>query len=351
MSISEMYQSWLRCLAAVGFCQVGMLLSGCKKNTESTSRIQPSVSSAIRACPTIEEVSFPMPEHYPGWKSSYLVFTAAGDNHNVNSWFSCGSPDFKLYVSFYGQNKIIESQLRDLVEGIDGLFEGGMHGFKDTFLFNGWQISRNITHPDHMKYSMFFHGVEYIFMPDDDLTLTAGSLNLFFQINSLLGLCYSSPSQLYEKDNDRQTWQSNLQVPDSLFRADAFVETGVKCFRRDCFEVFMDAYSPTLIGFGVDHLALSALYTSELLNGKNHGVIDVISVRNPAVRRNGEREQLLAGSGIPEWDEFVRAHPEVVNLSFIESKRADWETPGHCSVGYRIPEWVQYQLNHSDCTD
>ena len=32
--------------------------------------------------------------------SPYMVYTAAGDHHNVNAWLSCGSPVFKMLVSF-----------------------------------------------------------------------------------------------------------------------------------------------------------------------------------------------------------------------------------------------------------
>jgi hypothetical protein len=312
--MSTCYPRVLRFVAVVVFGQFAMLLFGCKKNHE---RVEPSVAFETLQCPEVSVVVSPQQETFHHSKSPYMVFTAAGDNHNVASWLSCGSPNFRIYVSFYGQDRTIEAKLQDIVESVDGLFEGGTSGYKDTFLFNGWQISRNSTHPDHEKYYSFFLGVRYIFMPDDDLTFTAGKLNLFFQINSALGLCYSAASQQFDATNPFQEWQSGLHVPDSLFRGDAFVETGIKCFRRDCFEVFMGAYSPPLFGFGVDYLAESVLFSSDLLNSTNHGVVDVIAVANPPARRNGQREQMLSGhDGVAEYEAFLRNHPGVVNTSW-----------------------------------
>ena len=87
----------------------------------------------------------------------------------------------------------------------------------------------------------------------------------------------------------------------------------------------MGAYSPTLFGFGVDYLAASVLFSSGLLNSTNHGVVDVIAVANPPVRRSGQREQMLSGhNGVAEYEAFLRNHPGVVNTSwkkmFQESK-------------------------------
>ena len=354
MVMSKKIEFSIRFLSVFGFCLLGIVLSGCAKESAddgvgvSAGNRAQSISFDELSCPIGPEVPAPKPSRFHQLEVPYMVYTAAGDQHNLKMWFSCGVPAFKLYVSFYGKDPDVQNELEDIVGSQNGLFESNMQGFKDNMFYAGWKISKNSTHPYHVRYRRFFHGVKYFTLVDDDLTFSANKFNLFFLVNTQMNLCYSSASLT---PGLATTWVSNQHVSESLFRAGAFVETGLKTFRRDCLDAFMESYFPELLGWGAEHVAFSVLLDQGFLNETNHGVVDVVEVSNPPVRSNGKREQSLVGSGEAEYEAFLKSHPGIVNERYIASKYSPWRSVGYCDTKIPIPSWVQDQLNQSHCSE
>ena len=295
-------------------------------------------------CPAASDPGAPQASSSePGSKYPYMVYSAAGDHNNVMNWLSCGSPNFNLYVSFYGEDATVEQELRDAVQSHDGLFESGVHGFKDNLFYVGWGIANDVSHPDYSRYYHHFEGVKYIAMIDDDLTFTANKFNLYFDIISHLNLCFASASLVPGEKTGRG---SNGHVEKSLVRLGAYVETNMKTFRRDCLEPVMDAYIPVLLGYGSESFAASVLHKGGFLTDANYGVVDAIVVQNPTVRPNGKREQLLVGVGDVEWYSFTEHHPDLVDMSWLEQMQPGWLTPGHCVLKYPLAAWASDQQHN-----
>jgi len=184
----------------------------------------------------------------PGQKK-FLVIAAVGENSLHPEWISDG-PDFDVVLLNYGGQKVsAEGPVIRIVECKGHKF----HLIKDFI----------DAQPE------FVNSYDYIWLPDDDLSITTKGVNAMFAIASRYDLQLSQPSVRGYYTQDFSVKQSNAEV-----RFTAMVEIMAPMFRRDALLRLQHTFKDNESGWGLDHVWPHLLGHPP----RGVGVIDAVSV-------------------------------------------------------------------------
>ena len=312
------------CLAAlVG--QLAVAKSALRRRTAPHS-VQASSLAQVKESSTGDDVT-----DHDAAESSYLVYTAAGNNHNVKMWLSCGVANFSMFVSFYGSDEEKATELEERVMYFQRV--------------KGWKF--NLLSDAMRDYSYIFDAASHVLVSDDDLTFTAGKLNLLFAIHNHYNLTLSHPSML-----DKLSWGSNAHRENSILRYGSFVEVTAPVFRIDALRRFMHSYEPVLKGWGLDILYYSVLMPQD----HEYAVIDAVKVVNPPQREvhgssghKSEREILKVGSNEVRkhlWLQYQQNHSNQIHNEYIDQRLHNWYHEGYGdSISIlEVPEFGPFRM-------
>ncbi|MEH6604168.1 MAG: hypothetical protein V7711_01185 [Pseudomonadales bacterium] len=199
--------------------------------------------------------------------NKYLVYTSAGDQSNIAPWLA-GSPNFDLYVSYYGNTP---GTLADVAT-----YYQERKGGKFPNLYHEW-----VAYPER------FSGYSAIMVMDDDIQIDTAGINRVFALREKYNLWCCQPAF-----NSQGHVSHDITRGDSrnILRYTNFVEVTCPVFRTDVLTSFMRVYDPVLVGWGVDWWFLHHMQQlTNDLEGKV-AVIDEITCANPPNRPNGGRE-------------------------------------------------------------
>ena len=178
-----------------------------------------------------------------------LVIVCAGDNslHQEGNWY-CDHRSFDLCIVYFGSD-----------EGVAARFE------KDSDYFirregPKWQLIR------HTLTQTFWQRYEYIWLPDDDLSIDVPSINKFFSLAKSHGLNLCQPA-LVDLNVEHKIL---IQRPGNVLRFTNFVEIMAPCLRREALKHLFKTLDEDRIksGWGLD------LVWPHLLNYERVAVID-----------------------------------------------------------------------------
>jgi len=211
-----------------------------------------------------------------------LVFTSAGDHHNVAQW-STSERDYEIFVCYYGSARF------ENIFPVDYIC--------DEFKGSKFQNLKAVYDLDRTFLSKF----SSVFVVDDDIEMSASAINELFAIREGFDLDIVQPSQL---GSGKVSFPSLMKFDGCFGRFTNYCEVCVPLFKTEVLISFLEEYDGSLAGWGVDWWYS---HRSFRLNTHKIAVIDSISCRNPF-----ESDK---GLTIREIDRYQDA----------ASRRADWE--------------------------
>jgi len=238
--------------------------------------------------------------------TKYVVFTAAGDNHNIDAWFTCGKVNFHTYVVYYGDNP-------DRAVGLQK---------KATYfeMNKGWKF--NLLQQILRDEPKLFEPYLYIFVPDDDLTLTAAKISILFAVHESEGLTLSGPSQ----ERKRSGWYSQVHVEDSLLRRGAFVEVHSMLFTTSVLSKFYSIYDGTIIGWGFDLMFYSAMKVP----ARNYAVVDAVVMyhKKRAIAKREISAFFSDSMRVGAWGDYKKRHQDQWRDADVKQLEKNWTQVG-----------------------
>jgi hypothetical protein len=124
-----------------------------------------------------------------------------------------------------------------------------------------------------MKFRSIIAEYDYIWIPDDDLVMEAGSISHFFWVCAEAGLGLAQPALTSDS-----FFTHPLTVCDSRYvlRYTNFVEIMAPCFRRDVFSRCLPTFDLNITGWGLDFIWPTLLDQNSLV-----GIVDAFAMRHP----------------------------------------------------------------------
>jgi hypothetical protein len=263
----------------------------------------------------------------PEPRSSYLVFTSAGDHANVHQWLrrQAALPDrsFDLWVVYYGQRA-------------DDWRTGG-----DFHLRRSGSKFQNL-HYCYQRWPEVFARYEAIMVMDDDIRIDGFALESLFAIRRELDLWALQPAFRLP---GKISWDITRVRPTAKLRYTNFIEMACPLLRRDKLDAFMAVYDPELVGYGIDWWLLKSLGELE----GHVAIIDEIPCMNPHDRSKGgkrEIDQLQSKAQRQQvWERMkARYGLDEQQRQQLEYRRVprSWTTATGAVIGYGI-DWLYVQ--------
>ena len=186
-----------------------------------------------------------------------LIISAVGEHSFHKEWMS-GVPDFDLVLIYYGNNDEIFADYTK-----DALISIRQKGQK--FALTGAFIQNNLA---------FMEQYEYVWLPDDDISISTDSLNKFFKIAREYDLSICQPSVI--SSGHAVSHAITSPVKNVKLRFTNFVEVMMPLFKTATLLSLCDDFSLSESGWGLD-----ASWSHRLNNPKNKiAIIDEISARH-----------------------------------------------------------------------
>lgn len=183
-----------------------------------------------------------------------LVLSAVGDNSLHKEWIT-GSKTFDLGLIYYGNNPIIsndyEKEARFFCQ-----HKGMKYHLIDGFLKDNPQV---------------FEEYEFIWFPDDDLSISTDAINQLFEIakNEKLQLCQPAMTGYISHPITKPS-------PRLLLRYTNFIEVIAPLMHIETVKVLQPSFTLNFSGWGFDYL-----WSHLLGNPKNSiAIIDAISMKH-----------------------------------------------------------------------
>jgi len=240
----------------------------------------------------------------------FLVIVRAGDHSLHPQWTSSlVTRDWDLAVSYFGDDSHRYRDAGELRIDDKGPKWPGLHAL----------LSRDD----------FWRGYDYIWLPDDDLSVTQSTISALFEVSASRDLALTQPALSW---SSFYSYPVTIRLPSFELRLTNFVEIMAPCFKRSALEICLPTMGHNLSGWG-----LSWVWPS-LLSGvpPRVAIIDRVTVTH--TRRPGgpnyetlrtanispwtEKEELMRKSGIP-----LDIAPQVLAAIDREGHLLDREDP------------------------
>jgi hypothetical protein len=197
----------------------------------------------------------------PETRSRNLVFTSAGNRANVHAWLE-GQRDFDLWVVYYGDEP------------------GKFQGLANFHLDRKGSKFQNL-HYCYEQWPQALARYDAVMVMDDDIMIDATGVTRLFEVRRERDLWALQPAFRW---CGKVSWDITAVHSTAKLRYTNFIEMACPLIRQDKLAVFMAAYDPQLVGYGVDWWFLQTL-GAEL---QNHvAVVDEVTCINPYDREKG----------------------------------------------------------------
>jgi hypothetical protein len=209
-----------------------------------------------------------------------LIFVSGGDRMETS--MHARPRDYDLYICYYGKRKQQDAKLRELAD-----YYCTRKGSKFQNFHYLWETVPEIRNYD--QYAIL----------DDDIRISREDLQLLFDILSrcwILQPSFDSSGVISHKITRHK--------PGSKLRYVNFIEVTCMFISGEVIGKCMEAYSPELIGWGIDYLFIQVL-------GKDRPdkyiIVDEVKVTNPA--RYPREISLVEGyrNRATVWDTFAQS--------------------------------------------
>ena len=153
-------------------------------------------------------------------KRNNLIIVCAGDNslHHDHNWYTTTSREFDVCVIYYGNDQTVENRYKT-----ESTYFIKRQGPK-------WQLIRHALKSSNEI--LPWKKYEYIWMPDDDLSIRVDSINEFFHIAKKYKLNLCQPS-LVDLNVEHKIL---IQRPSNILRFTNFVEIMAPCLHVDALQ-------------------------------------------------------------------------------------------------------------------
>lgn len=225
-------------------------------------------------------------------QSRHLVFTSAGDYSNLRLWLD-SDRTFDLWISYFGDKPKRYEKDADYYMARKG---GKFPALRAAY--------------DH--WPEIFDRYDAVFIPDDDLVLSASQIDRLFRIREEYDLWILQPAF---DARGRISHPITRAKPWNLLRFTNFVEVTCPLFRKDRLDLFMKEYDSVLVGWGIDWWYLDVLGPD--LEGRV-AVVDAVSCINPPAEQKGGFREIDA---LQRRDERIAAWNTVRRERGIASSR------------------------------
>lgn len=265
-----------------------------------------------------------------------LVFTSAGDHHNLAQW-SGPDRDYEIYVCYYGTRRFENLHPVDVVD--------------NRFTGSKFQNLKAAYERDRTYFARFTS----IFVVDDDIEISARDINELFAIRQRLDLNILQPSQ---DRTGKFSYPTLLTFEGCFGRLTNFCEVCVPLFETKTLLAFLEEYDGSLAGWGIDWWYSHRVSRSY---GGKIAVIDSVSCRNPFESEKGltvreidryqdattrraaweQRRSALGWTGAAGFNEYVTVAGQLDDL-----KQPVQESPGPSPVRISVVvEWENALLS------
>lgn len=161
--------------------------------------------------------------------NSYLVISAIGDDSLHKEWVSGGNRTFDIILISYEDGEVYDTDIDFIIKQ-----KGQKYPMLKGFIKNNKDLIR--------KYS-------YIWLPDDDLSISTDGINRLFDISEQYGLYISQPSLSGHASHD-----ITLRVDDTGVRFTNFVEVMGPLFKSEILLKLYRTFDENPSSFGLDYL-------------------------------------------------------------------------------------------------
>ena len=205
------------------------------------------------------------------WKrrKSNLVIAAVGDQSIHKEWISdAKNKSFDLALIYYGDLVHKEEMYKD-----DAKYYLKSKGYK-------WHLISEM----YDKFEKSFSNYEFIWCPDDDVSVNSESLSHMFRYCKDKGLNLAQPSMTSDSfiGSDKKEWPIVSNHTGTEFRFTNVVERMAPVFSRESFKTLRKTFIETKSGWGLDWV------WPKILNYENCGVIDLIQIKHTKECESGE---------------------------------------------------------------
>ena len=204
-----------------------------------------------------------------------FLFSSVGDNTNFDELFLGINMNYDVYVIYYGDNEDNYEKYKSKVNFIKKRKGSKFQNFKYFYE----------TYPE------IINNYEYFFIIDDDIIIDVNNINNMFEIAREYNLSICGPSFL---NSSKITYPISKQNPKRLLTYTNFVEVNVPLFNKNSLDNLMKYLDYSLIGWGIDYLAM---WCNGIDKKKDYAIIHSISCINPYEKdkkiKNIERELYL----------------------------------------------------------
>ena len=268
----------------------------------------------------VPELDEPAPQTVPSIGSGRhnLVYTSAGDHHNVHQWVA-DRPDFDVWVTYYGERA--DPELPP-VQRLDR-----SKGSKFQNLHRVWRRQRRTL-----------ASYEKVFVLDDDIRLSTGSINRLFRCLDETGVRVLQPAF---DPRGKISHPITRARAGTRFRRVDFVEVGVALFRAEHLWRFLEVYDPRLPCMGIDWW-----YSAHLGLARDGGaaIVDEIVCLNPHDESKGGRREIdrliTDADRRAVWAELrEQLGSSVEGLGCTVYERSRLRGPEYCASVARISLW------------
>lgn len=166
----------------------------------------------------------------PAFLRKNLVVVRAGNNSLHREWLSDGSRDFDLFVSYFGPDA------GTYVE--DGEYHEHRKGPK-------WPSLKELFTERPDLASQY----DAIWLPDDDLSASASTINRMFALFHGFDLALAQPALT---PDSFYSWEQVLQRPEFVLRYVNFVEVMAPVFSREALQKCVKTFDESRSGWGLD---------------------------------------------------------------------------------------------------
>ena len=120
-----------------------------------------------------------------------------------------------------------------------------------------------------LNYPEIWNSYDYIWLPDDDLSMTSQTINSFFDLVYQYEFSLSQPALTH---NSYYSHEILLQIKGVSYRETNFVEVMAPCFSKNSLIKCWKTFSENKSGWGLDS------YWPKILENKKIGVIDKVPI-------------------------------------------------------------------------
>jgi hypothetical protein len=188
-----------------------------------------------------------------------LLFTSAGNNTRFYEKWIDKNSNYDIYVIYYGDSNETYNFYKGKVKFIEKRKGSKFQNF----------------HYFYKKYPKIINQYKYFFIIDDDIEFNSNDINKMFYYAKKYDLLICQPAFDHESRISHQITKYKEKI---LLSYTNFVEVNVPLFKKVALDKLMKVYTPILIGWGIDYLAIQA-------NGKNlknkYAIIHDIKCINP----------------------------------------------------------------------